>query len=98
LLPFTTGASLATAAVKATVTDVNDNAPVFERPLYNVSLETLTAAADTVVGWLEIAVVRATDADSGVCGQVFYVIVGGNDNGLFTVDQRTGDGLTTHSI
>jgi hypothetical protein len=97
-MPIITGTPLATAVVKVTVTDVNDNAPVFERPLYNVSLKTLTAAeAAAVMGWLEIAVVRATDADSGVCGQVFYVIVGGNDDGLFVIDQRTGDGPTTHS-
>lgn len=95
--PFA-GRTLTKAVVKVTVDDVNDHMPEFDRAVHDVSLVAPAAAsvagATAALRWIEIAVVRATDADSGVCGHVFYVIVGGNDDGMFVVDQQTGEDPT----
>ncbi|XP_035983168.1 protocadherin beta-15-like isoform X2 [Fundulus heteroclitus] len=55
-----------TANIHVTVLDANDNAPVFDQAVYKASLSE-NAPADTVA-----VVVRATDADEGVNGEVTY--------------------------
>jgi len=65
------------------VHDVNDNAPVFIRSVHNVTWYT-GMATDA------LAVVKATDKDSGTCGRVLYFIVGGNEKGLFKIDVYSG--------
>lgn len=90
---------MASAVVKVTIDDVNDNTPVFDRPVYQVTLvaaaaRNLTSSSSSdASSRTEIAVVRATDADSGLCGLVFYAIIDGNDNGLFAVDSHSGNDL-----
>ncbi|XP_043223379.1 protein dachsous-like [Amphibalanus amphitrite] len=58
----------ATAAVRVTIVDVNDNEPVFDQSFYNVSV-----AEDQAVGHC-ILKVSATDPDCGVNAQVNYSI------------------------
>jgi len=70
------------------VRDVNDNRPVFTRSTYNVTWSVGMATQ-------ALAVVKATDEDSGICGQVLYTISAGNDQRLFTVDVYSG---TNHDI
>ncbi|KAH9495210.1 hypothetical protein Btru_015666 [Bulinus truncatus] len=69
------------------VTDVNDNAPVFESP------SMLTVSEEEVVGYVVVVVV-AVDADSNTDGSgnnvVKYFIVSGNEDGKFSLEAETG--------
>uniref|UniRef100_A0A672QNI7 Protocadherin-16 n=1 Tax=Sinocyclocheilus grahami TaxID=75366 RepID=A0A672QNI7_SINGR len=67
-----------------TITDVNDNPPVFGRAEYIVSLSE-GAAAGT-----EVLRVTATDPDSAPYAEVQYSISSGDEMKLFSVDQWTG--------
>ncbi|CAJ1052587.1 protocadherin-23 [Xyrichtys novacula] len=64
--------------------DVNDNAPVFEHSSYR------TAVWEGQVHNTYIMQVFASDADSGVNGQIEYSIVSGNTNGAFILDSVRG--------
>ncbi|KFO30211.1 Protocadherin-15 [Fukomys damarensis] len=66
-----------TATVNVVVTDVNDNAPVFD-PYLPRNLSVVEEEANAFVGQ-----VRATDPDAGINGQVHYSL--GNFNNLFRV-------------
>lgn len=66
------------AKVTITITDENDNAPVFG-PVPAVDLPESTQAG-------VIATVTATDADSGDSGKIMYAIVGGNGGQKFSID------------
>ncbi|XP_042649041.1 protocadherin-15 isoform X2 [Tyto alba] len=66
-----------TATVNIVVTDVNDNAPVFDMFLPR-NLSVVEEEANAFVGQ-----VRATDADAGVNGQVHYSLA--NFNNLFRI-------------
>lgn len=74
------------AMVKVYVRDVNDNRPIFYPREYNVSLR----EQDTLAASTPVAVVVASDADSGPFGTVSYHIVSGNDLGIFRVDPTSG--------
>ena len=65
-----------------TVLDFNDNSPVFSPQNDTVALK-----ESANVGQL-VAYVFATDQDSGTNGQVFYNIVGGNNDGKFIIDSN----------
>lgn len=67
-----------------TVTDVNDNPPVFGRAEYIVALSE-GAASGT-----EFLRVTATDPDSAPYAEVQYSISSGDEMKLFSVDQWTG--------
>lgn len=64
--------------------DVNDNAPVFHREIYEVVIPE-TAPINTPVIRLKV-----TDKDLGKNAQVFLEIVGGNEGGEFYVNPDTG--------
>ncbi|XP_023595253.1 protocadherin-15 isoform X6 [Trichechus manatus latirostris] len=66
-----------TATVNVVVTDVNDNAPVFD-PYLPRNLSVVEEEANAFVGQ-----VRATDPDAGINGQVYYSL--GNFNNLFRI-------------
>ncbi|KAI8798258.1 protein dachsous, partial [Biomphalaria glabrata] len=69
------------------VTDINDNAPVFESP------SELTVSEEEVAGYVAVVVV-AVDADSNIDNSgnniVKYYIVSGNEDGKFLLDPDTG--------
>ncbi|XP_078366665.1 protocadherin Fat 4-like [Oculina patagonica] len=67
------------------VLDVNDNPPKFTRDLYARKLVE-NVAVDTVV-----QVVHANDADIGKNGNVKYKITTGNEAGLFSIRELTGE-------
>ncbi|XP_029029135.1 protocadherin-16-like [Betta splendens] len=71
-------------AAVITISDVNDNPPVFSRAEYTVSLSE-GAAAGT-----EIIRLTATDPDSTPNAEVQYTISSGDEVNLFTMDQWTG--------
>nr|XP_061812727.1 neural-cadherin-like [Nerophis lumbriciformis] len=73
-----------TAYVRIFVTDVNDNAPTFARPVYEVSVE-----EDKEVGYLLITV-TANDEDEGANAKLRYQIAAGNTMGTFDVEPEVG--------
>uniref|UniRef100_A0AAV2JCE7 Protocadherin Fat 3-like n=1 Tax=Knipowitschia caucasica TaxID=637954 RepID=A0AAV2JCE7_KNICA len=66
------------------VLDVNDNAPVFQRRDYSV-----TVPEDVAVGTAVIRVL-ATSADIGPNAEITYSIRSGNELGKFSIDRRLG--------
>ncbi|XP_018345119.1 PREDICTED: fat-like cadherin-related tumor suppressor homolog [Trachymyrmex septentrionalis] len=64
--------------------DVNDNAPVFSREIYEVKVPE-TAPINTPIIRLKV-----TDADEGKNALVYLEIVGGNEGGEFYVNAETG--------
>lgn len=67
------------------VLDVNDNAPVFQRKDYAV-----TVPEDVAVG-TEVLRVLATSADIGPNAEITYHIRLGNELGKFTIDRSLGE-------
>lgn len=73
--------------------DVNDNAPVFEKTLYNTSVSELAFIDDFVMR------VIATDADgTSPNNLVSYFIEGGETSGSFAIDTPTGSILVTRQL
>nr|XP_057909277.1 neural-cadherin isoform X1 [Doryrhamphus excisus] len=73
-----------TAYVRIFVTDVNDNAPMFARSVYEVSVE-----EDKEVGYVLITV-TANDEDEGANAKLRYQIAAGNTMGTFDVEPEVG--------
>ncbi|XP_034546146.1 protocadherin gamma-C5-like [Notolabrus celidotus] len=77
-----------TTKIIITVLDINDNVPVFKRPLYNV-----TVPENSVTGSV-IVKVEATDADEGVNGEIEYAFAEHTPQSLlsiFQLDSGTGE-------
>lgn len=66
------------------VTDENDNAPRFLRTPYKVQVSEGSAMG------AQILRLFAQDADEGLNGDVYYSILGGNDDGKFEIEETTG--------
>ncbi|CAG5135838.1 unnamed protein product, partial [Candidula unifasciata] len=86
----TTEKRSSTATVTIDTEDMNDNAPVFEKTDY-----TLTVKENTSIG-MSVAQFNASDADSGTYGKITYSLRGGN--GKFAIDQTTGVLRVTDNI
>ncbi|XP_046896500.1 protocadherin Fat 4 [Hypomesus transpacificus] len=77
--------------VEITLTDVNDNHPVFDRePFHAQILENLSPQ--------RVLLVTAVDQDSGPSGQLEYAIVDGNKENSFSVNRATGEIRTTRPL
>ncbi|XP_075972507.1 FAT atypical cadherin kugelei isoform X2 [Anticarsia gemmatalis] len=74
----------ATATLRLTVADVNDNPPEFEFHQYRAAVPELDAPGT------ELLRVRATSRDAGVNADVYYSLVGGDDRDDFAVDRASG--------
>ncbi|XP_038652265.1 protocadherin-10-like isoform X29 [Scyliorhinus canicula] len=77
--------------VNVIIVDQNDNAPVIVSPLPikgSEAEETMPRSAEP--GYL-VAKVTATDADSGLNGQIIYELRQPTDESLFTVASETGE-------
>ncbi|XP_037908128.1 fat-like cadherin-related tumor suppressor homolog isoform X10 [Hermetia illucens] len=70
--------------VHVRLADINDNPPVFNREIYEVSVPE-TSPPNTPVIRLKV-----TDRDEGKNAQVFLEIVGGNEGGEFRINPDTG--------
>lgn len=79
----------ASVHVTVLVTDLNDNAPHFDSPVYNVTV------TDLVKRGQFITMVTALDADSSDGGHLIYSIAGGNEQQAFVIS--AGDGLVSLS-
>ncbi|XP_070543956.1 cadherin-23-like [Ptychodera flava] len=73
-----------TADVTVCLTDMNDNSPVFHPENYNSTIDEHSDVGTFVVQ------LNATDADSGIFGEVTYSLTGGSRD-LFNVDQKFGN-------
>ncbi|XP_078800590.1 protocadherin-23-like isoform X2 [Oryzias latipes] len=78
------GLQTAYCRVSITLLDINDNAPQFEHSSYK------TSVWEGQVLNTYIMQVFASDADSGVNGQIEYSILSGNNNGAFILDSLGG--------
>nr|CAD7397956.1 unnamed protein product [Timema cristinae] len=78
----------ATRLLQVNVTDIDDNIPLFKRGLDDgpAILKTLE---EVPIG-TEIGIIEAVDKDIGENGKIDYIIIDGNENGLFAI-KRTDD-------
>ncbi|XP_036379486.1 protocadherin gamma-A11-like isoform X20 [Megalops cyprinoides] len=76
------------------ILDVNDNAPVFTKKLYRA-----VVPENSPKGTL-VTKVSATDADSGINGEVAYAFrhIAESDAGLFEIDEKSGEIFVLGSI
>lgn len=77
------------------VLDVNDNAPCFERPTYNVSVSERAALRS------EVLRVRASDPDEGANAAVSYELTAESCTDgahYFEVERSTGALLVAHAL
>ncbi|XP_047519236.1 fat-like cadherin-related tumor suppressor homolog isoform X1 [Pieris napi] len=74
----------ATATLRLTVADVNDNPPEFELRQYAAAVPELDAPGTQLLR------VRATSRDAGVNADVYYALVAGDGRDDFTLDRTTG--------
>lgn len=72
------------ATVNISVTDSNDNAPIFNQVSYSATIRESAQIGDKILQ------VRAHDLDSGDNGRVKYSIGKGDRSGQFSVDPLTG--------
>lgn len=66
------------------LTDINDNAPVFDREEYDVNIPETAPINSPIVK------VKVTDADVGKNAEVLLEIVGGNEHKEFRINSDTG--------
>ncbi|KAL1490534.1 hypothetical protein ABEB36_013210 [Hypothenemus hampei] len=71
-------------SVPVELTDLNDNAPVFNQEIYDVKVQE-SAPINTPLIRLKV-----TDSDEGKNAQVSLEIVGGNEGGEFHINTETG--------
>ncbi|KAH8382777.1 hypothetical protein KR009_005221 [Drosophila setifemur] len=76
----------ATATIHINILDVNDNAPVFSRDVYNSTVAE-NAAYQPPAALLQV---QAIDQDEGLYGDVRYIITAGNEMALFKLDAQSG--------
>ncbi|XP_043864280.1 cadherin-87A [Drosophila mojavensis] len=76
----------ATATIHINILDVNDNAPVFTRSVYNSTVSE-NAAYQPPAALLQV---QAIDLDEGLYGDVRYIITAGNELALFKLDAQSG--------
>ena len=67
-----------------TINDENDNAPTFSQPSYSSLINEAAQIGESV------AIVTATDMDSGENGKVRYKITHGDRDSQFSIEQDTG--------
>lgn len=79
-----TGNFATTAYAQITLTDINDNRPIFYPRNYSKNIREDTPRNE------EIITVQASDLDSGDYGKVTYSITSGNDEGKFQIDSDQG--------
>jgi hypothetical protein len=84
-----------TAEVQVTILDENDNRPVISHP-NGTDLPLFVSMDDDITR--PIAMLLAHDADSGLNGQVQFIITSRNDSGRFDVDSNSGEVFVTRSL
>ena len=70
--------------IKITISDVNDNRPLFDKPSYSPFISEDAATGSSVQK------VFAQDNDIGTNKEITYDIKTGNEEGMFILDKKTG--------
>eukprot|EP00118_Oscarella_pearsei_P019174 m.202185 g.202185 ORF g.202185 m.202185 type:complete len:4095 (+) comp39606_c0_seq6:120-12404(+) len=83
----------ATGKISITVTDVNDNSPIFQNLPYKMTLAEGPSSLNVLVTTL-----TASDRDSGLYGKVRFSLLSGNEKGLFALNQTTGSLTVAQSL
>ncbi|CAC5419061.1 FAT4 [Mytilus coruscus] len=91
-IPVNTGTTL----LSITVTDANDNDPVYTTGPGTPTLY-VTTSRTTAVG-TSLITITATDADINNNGQVEYFIISGDQDSLFNINTITGEITTANNI
>ena len=78
--------------LRVTVTDVNDNSPVFELNPFTASVSENAPLGTSVIR------IIADDADEGLNGRLSFSIREGNPQRLFSINSTTGEIFTSNSI
>uniref|UniRef100_A0A803W497 Uncharacterized protein n=1 Tax=Ficedula albicollis TaxID=59894 RepID=A0A803W497_FICAL len=73
-----------TAYVRVSISDVNDNQPVFAQSVYEVNVDEDQDVGSTIL------TVSANDEDEGTNAKLRYQITAGNTGGVLDVDPETG--------
>ncbi|MBN3321284.1 PCD12 protein, partial [Atractosteus spatula] len=83
------------ATVLINIQDVNDNFPIIEEPVSSTYLFEYPSSNHSTAGLKPFGYlatkIRAHDMDSGLNGMLHYKIIKGNTDGLFLLDQLTGE-------
>ncbi|XP_053399963.1 cadherin-related tumor suppressor-like [Mercenaria mercenaria] len=74
----------ATCKVQITVSDINDNFPLFAQSQMDISV------LEDVEPGSEVAYFPATDVDIGVNAEITYQLSGKDNDGMFGIDRHTG--------
>ncbi|XP_014446262.1 protocadherin beta-2 [Tupaia chinensis] len=82
------------ALVRIEVLDINDNAPEFAKPLYDMQVR-----EDSPIGFL-VTTVSARDLDIGAYGQISYVFSQASEDirKTFRIDTKSGELLLTQKL
>ncbi|XP_019772654.2 fat-like cadherin-related tumor suppressor homolog isoform X8 [Dendroctonus ponderosae] len=80
------------AIVRISIDDINDNAPKFSLPNYNVKIR-----EDVPIGTV-VAIVTASDPDLGPEGEVRYALEDSDSEGIFKIDKLSGTIRTTKHL
>uniref|UniRef100_A0A3P8XZ66 FAT atypical cadherin 1b n=1 Tax=Esox lucius TaxID=8010 RepID=A0A3P8XZ66_ESOLU len=72
------------------LTDINDNPPMFTQSLYEATVSQLAPGGHFV------ARVRASDADLSDTDRLEYSLLSGNEDHSFTIDRRSGEIITSN--
>ncbi|XP_074466224.1 protocadherin-16 [Sebastes fasciatus] len=83
--------NFAKAVVRVEVQDVNDNAPVFAKPWYQLEVPENQAP-------VELCFLKATDPDSGPGGELEYRLTAGDPDGDFHLHTSTGALSTSRGL
>ena len=67
--------------VEINLTDENDHAPIFDPPSYDKDISEASTVGSVVI------TVTAKDGDDGSNGDVRYVIISGNEKGIFEINE-----------
>ncbi|XP_036168180.1 protocadherin gamma-A9 isoform X9 [Myotis myotis] len=83
-----------TVHILVTVLDMNDNAPVFSQPIYQVTVP------ENVPPGTQLLTVRASDSDEGINGEVAYKFwkINEKQSPLFQLNEKTGELSTAKSL
>ncbi|KAK7485608.1 hypothetical protein BaRGS_00023183 [Batillaria attramentaria] len=85
-----------TAEVQISVLDENDNRPRITFPANGSELVLFVSMDDDIAK--PVAMLKADDPDSGLNGQVQFIITSRNDSGRFDVDANSGEVFITRSL
>ena len=80
--PLDVPGSYPTIIVLVSVLDMNDNAPQFEGSPYQFEINEHSS--------VDVGAISAVDADIGVNSDIYYTIILGNQNNIFSIEQESG--------